>query len=143
MTDHRGMPGRIPDEFPAAYAVPLGTFEPGRVVLPPTPPDAVVHGATVRPQDLDPMGHVNNAAYLDFLEEALHAAGDAGRQRLAAVPRRVRLEYVAAAAPGAGLTGAAWREPSPDAERWAWRLADDDGHELARGEVIGEEREAT
>lgn len=140
MIDHRGMPGRVPPEFPAAFAVPPGSFEPGRVTLPPSPTDAAdaaVHRATVRPQDLDPMGHVNNAAYVDYLEEALHAAGEAGRRMLTAVPRRVRLEYVAAAAPGARLLGAAWPEPSVGDDGWAWRLADDDAHELARGAVTG------
>ena len=47
------------------------------------------------------MGHVNNAAYLDYLEEALLAAGD--RRRAGArpvVPRRIRLEYVAAGRAG-------------------------------------------
>ncbi len=139
MTDHRGMPGRIPAEFPAAFAVPPGAFQPGRVSLAPAPPDAAAHRATVRPQDLDPMGHVNNAAYVDYLEEAFHAAGESGRARLAVIPRRVRLEYVAAAAPGARLRGTAWPAPSGGDDAWAWRLADDDGHELARGEVIGDE----
>jgi len=75
---------------------------------------------------------------VDYLEEALHAAGEAGRRMLTAVPRRVRLEYVAAAAPGAHLLGAAWPEPSVGDDGWAWRLADDDGHELARGAVTGD-----
>ena len=83
MTDVvRGAPSRVPPEFPAVFEVPPGTFEPGRVPLPPTPDAAVRHVSRVRPQDLDPMGHVNNAAYLDYLEEALRgrrrgrAAGD-------------------------------------------------------------------
>jgi acyl-ACP thioesterase len=50
----------------------------------------------VRPHDLDPMGHVNNAAYLDWLEEALLAAG----ADPTVLPRRARLEYLASAAPG-------------------------------------------
>jgi len=136
--DRRGTPGRVPPEFPAAFAVPPGSFEPGRVPLREPPPDAIVHRATVRPQDLDPMGHVNNAAYVDYLEEVLHAACEAGRRMLTSVPRRVRLEYVAAAAPGAHLLGAAWPEPSVGGAGWAWRLADDDGQELARGEVTGD-----
>lgn len=143
MTDHRGMPGRIPAEFPATFAVPPGAFEPVRVSLPPAPRDAAIHRANVRPQDLDPMGHVNNAAYLDYLEEAFHAAGEAGRTRIAVIPRCVRLEYLAAAAPGAMLLGVAWPEPPSGEDAWAWRLADDEGHDLARGEIIGEEREAT
>jgi acyl-CoA thioesterase FadM len=138
MTDHRGMPGRVPAEFPGAFAVPPGSFEPGRVPLPQAPPDAVTHVASVRPQDLDPMGHVNNAVYLDYLEEALHSAGDAGRRSIAAVPKRVRLEYVAAASPGAMLRGTTWPHEDGRGAGWAWRLADagDAGRELARGEVI-------
>jgi acyl-ACP thioesterase len=135
MTDHRGMPGRIPAEFPAAFGMPLGTFEPVRVPLPETPADAVVIRTTVRPQDLDPMGHVNNAVYVDYLEEALHAAGDAGRRVLAVTPRRVRLEYAAAAAPGAALTGAAWQDGGAAGDGWAWRLTDAEGGDLARGQV--------
>ena len=113
------------------------------MTLPPSPPEAAVHRATVRPQDLDPLGHVNNAAYVDYLEEAFHAAGDGPRLLLSLVPRRVRLEYVSAAAPGAGLNAASWPAPSAGADGWAWRLTDDDGRELARGEVTGDDREAT
>jgi len=143
MTDHRGMPGRIPAEFPAAFAVPPGAFEPVRVPLPETPADATVLRTMVRPQDLDPMGHVNNAAYLDYLEEALHAAGEPGRRMLVAVPRRVRLEYAAAAAPGAALVGAAWPDRAAGDDGWAWRLTDDDGRDLARGQVNRDGREAS
>ena len=162
MTDTvRGLPGRVPDVFPAAFAVAPGTFEPGRVSLPATPPGAQVLRTVVRPQDLDPMGHVNNATYVDYLEEAMLAAGGLAAQAIAAVPRRVRLEYVAAAAPGAALDGAAWRLVGPAADRasgerapggttagddavgagggdgWAWRLVDEAGRELTRGRVHG------
>ena len=54
MTDHRGMPGRIPAEFPAAFAVPPGAFEPGRVSLPLAPAGAPAHPANLRPPALDP-----------------------------------------------------------------------------------------
>lgn len=140
MTDHRGLPGRVPREFFAAFDVPPGSFEPGRVPLPPTPDGAVLHRAPVRPQDLDPMGHVNNAAYLDYLEEALFAAGPAGAALTSGVPRRIRLEYLAPASPGATLTGAAWAvDASPGSGHgWAWRLADDADRELARGGVTAD-----
>ena len=78
MIGERGLPGRVPPEFPAAFTVPPGTFEPGRVPLAPTPPGVAVTRASVRPQDLDPMGHVNNAAYLDYLEEAMIGCGAPG-----------------------------------------------------------------
>ena len=137
MTNDRGMPARVPPEFLAGFEIPPGSFEPGRVPLASTPDRAVVHRAVVRPQDLDPMGHVNNAAYLDYLEEALFAAGPAGAALTAAIPRRIRLEYVAPASPGATLFGAVWvLAASPGAgPGWAWRLQDEAGRELARGTV--------
>jgi acyl-CoA thioesterase FadM len=136
MIDARGLPGRVPPEFPAAFAVPPGPFEPGRVPLPPTPPGAVVTRSTVRPQDLDPMGHVNNAAYLDYLEEVLFAAGAAGAAATVMTPRAVRLEYLVPASPGAALVGAAWPDTTEGRPGWAWRLTDDGEHELARGRVL-------
>ena len=137
MTDRRGLPGRVPPEFPAVFDVPPGPFEPGRVVLPPAPPAATLLRTRVRPQDIDPMGHVNNAAYLDYLEESLVAAGGPALPAMTATPRRVRLEYVAAAAPLAMLEGAAWPLADDEGEGWAWRLADSgEGRELARGRLL-------
>ena len=137
MTDVvRGAPSRVPPEFPAVFEVPPGVFEPGRVPLPPTPGAAVRHVSRVRPQDLDPMGHVNNAAYLDYLEEALAVAGDAARPAITGTPRQIRLEYLVPAAPGSGLVGEAWPEDLEGGPSWAWRLADDDGQELARARVL-------
>jgi len=137
MTDTvRGAPGRVPAEFPAAFDVPPGTFEPGRVPLDETPAGAERYASRVRPQDLDPMGHVNNAAYLDYLEEALLAAGPEAAALTDALPRRIRLEYVAAAMPGAELDAATWAI----AAGRAWRLADADGRELARATVTLEDK---
>ena len=143
MTDTvRGLPGRVPAEFPAAFAVPPGGFEPARVPLPATPADAVRHASRVRPQDVDPMGHVNNAAYVDYLEETLLAGGSAGASATTATPRRIRLEYLVAAVPGAALVGEAWAlTPEPfegghaPGGGWGWRLHDADGRELARARV--------
>lgn len=144
MTDTRGMPTRVPPEFPGQFAVPPGTFEPGRVSLPPTPPDAALTRSVVRPQDLDPMAHVNNAAYLDYLEEAVLAAGSRGAASIAAVPRRIRLEYLVPAAPGARLLGAAWHDAADwHASGWAWRLSNEDDQELARGRLIDTAEEAS
>ena len=43
------------------------------------------------------MGHVNNAAYVDYLEETLLAAGPGGGGASpTASPRRIRLEYLVA-----------------------------------------------
>jgi acyl-CoA thioesterase FadM len=138
MTDRRGMPGRVPTEFPAALPVEPGTFEPGRVPLPPTPDGAYRHVTRVRPQDVDPMAHVNNAAYVDYLEEALTGAGPGAIAAMHHVPRRVRLEYLQPAAPLAVLAGATWPCDDGDGDGWAWRLTDDGGddRELARGRIL-------
>ncbi len=150
MTDSRGLPARVPAEFPGQFAVPPGAFEPGRVPLTPTPTDAFQTRSRVRPQDLDPMGHVNNAAYLDYLEEAILHAGPAGAAAVAAVPRRVRIEYLAPAAPGTELHAGAWpvaaadgtRAPGDGPRDWAWRLVDAGGQQLARGRLIDGDLEA-
>jgi acyl-CoA thioesterase FadM len=136
MTDVvRGAPTRIPDAFPAVMATPPGSFEPVRVPLEPTPAGAVRHVSRVRPRDLDPMGHVNNAAYADYLEEALDAAGETAAAAISGTPRRVRLEYLSPAGPGSGLVGEAWPGSIDGLDGWAWRLSDGDGSELARATV--------
>jgi acyl-CoA thioesterase FadM len=140
MTDARGMPTRVPDEFPAAFSVPPGGFDPVKVGLPAMPPGAAGSTFTVRPQELDPMAHVNNAVYLDYFEEAvLREGGDAA---VSAVPRRYRLEYILPAALSARLTAGAWRMPTGDGAKaiarpdaWAWLLAGTDGRTLARGRL--------
>jgi acyl-ACP thioesterase len=136
MTDTvRGAPGRVPAEFHTAFAVPDGGFEPGRVPLPPTPEDATRAGTRVRHQDIDPMGHVNNAVYVDYLEEALLAAGPAPAALTTTTPRRIRIEYAWPAAPGAALLGEVWPTDDDGGPGWAWRLIDGDGRDLARARV--------
>jgi acyl-ACP thioesterase len=137
----RGMPGRFPPEFLARFDVPPQDFEPGRVTLP-AAPEAGVHvtGSLVRPQDIDPMGHVNNAAYLDYLEEALLAEGGQATALTTGTPRRFRIEYVAPAAQGARLTGSTWPLAEDESTTAmspgrAWRLDDDEGRVLARALV--------
>ncbi|MFN8629316.1 MAG: thioesterase [Chloroflexota bacterium] len=134
----RGLPGRFPPEFLARFDVPPREFEPGRVSLPPADgAPAREHALLVRPQDIDPMGHVNNAAYLDYLEECLLADGGDAAALTTATPRRFRIEYAQPASPGAQLIGAAWPIPADGvaAPGRAWRLADADGRELARALV--------
>ncbi len=72
---------RRPDAHPAdlrdaSSGSRAGTLVLGRVALGDPPADAHRHGFTVRPQELDPMVHVNNAVYADWLDEAVIAAGD-------------------------------------------------------------------
>lgn len=137
--DDRGRPARLPEDFLARFAAVPASFEPCRVPLSPEPPEAAVTRAVVRLQDLDPLGHVNNGAYLDYLEEAVLAVGRPGEVAARAIPRTVRLEYLAPAGPGMRLRGAAWPEPGGSgAASFAWQIAnEDDGRELARGRLTG------
>jgi acyl-ACP thioesterase len=130
LLDGRGVPVRIPGEiltaFPSASRTPL---PPLRVALPGTPDDAFASQFAVRLSELDPMGHVNNAAYVDYIDAHLHEAGrsaDASR-----VPRRYRLEFVGSAEPGKGLVGRGWADDSA----WCYRLTEAGGRELLRARV--------
>ncbi len=106
LVDGRGRISRIPEVFGTTFPAPPGEIELGRVTLPETPPEALVRQFLVRPHELDPMDHVNNAVYLDWLEESVLAAGGG----VDGVPRRYQIEYVAAAEPGAELESHAWQE---------------------------------
>jgi acyl-ACP thioesterase len=129
MVGPTGAPIRIPSEIADALATEVGTFTPIRVERVEPPADAAVHTFSVRPQELDPMGHVNNAAYLDYVEEALARAGHA--DETTRYPRRYRLEYVASAEPDAELVGTLWE----DELGWSYQLRTADGRELLRARV--------
>ncbi len=130
LLDARGAPTRIPPEFDGAFNTPKATFPLGRVDLGASPADARMIAFDVRPQELDPMDHVNNAVYADWVDEAVIAAGDLTAVR--AVPRLVRLEYARSAEPSAALAGAAW----PTAGGWAYRLTERSGLELLRAHLL-------
>ena len=131
MTDGRGSPVRVPAEFGAFIAQPAPSFTPIRVPLPSTPERAVSRTLPVRRRELDPMGHVNNAVYLDHLEECV-ATLDGGELAVSAVPRTYRLEYLLPAEPGAILQGTAWTSPD---DAHAFRLTDANMTELFRGRL--------
>ena len=123
---------RIPAIFAEEFRIPETTGQIGRVALPPTPAGPSGRRFVVRPHELDPMDHVNNAVYLDWLEEAILAAVGRGAGRtFAAVPRRYRLEYAAAADQGTELEDAAWRA---DDGTWSYRLTGSDGQDLFPGD---------
>ncbi len=132
MTDGRA-PVRIPAEFERAPIDGPGPFAPVRVDLPPSPPDATTLRFSPRLRELDPMNHANNGVYLDWLDEAVAAAGAAGDEATAALPRRYRMEYLRPAEPGSALVSTAW----PVGPGWAYRLADEDGADLLRGVLAG------
>jgi acyl-CoA thioesterase FadM len=118
LIDDRGALTRVPAVFGEMFGAGDGTISIGRLPLPATPPEAVRRAFEVRPQELDPMGHANNAVYLDWLEETVRLAG--GDDDVGRTPRRYRLEYALAAEPGAILESAAWRQ----AAGWSFRLTE-------------------
>jgi len=130
MTDGRS-PVRIPAEFEHAPIDGPGPFSPIRVDLPTAPPGATTLRFAPRLRELDPMNHANNGVYLDWLDEAIAAAGPAGAAAVAALPRTCRMEYLRPAGPGAALVSSAWRDDSG----WSYRLADGDGADLLRGRL--------
>ena len=120
-----GKPRRVPRELEEAFGVPTGHAAPARspwqAPQPLTDPARGRYG--LRFTDLDSLGHVNNAAYLDLMTEA---ALDAWRaigwslsrfEQLGAVPTVVAgdIEYVAAARYGESVTTSTWCQMAPDA----------------------------
>jgi len=129
MVNGRGMPTRVPEQMLQFAADRSATFEMLRVSLPETPPDAVEGSFHVRHRDLDPLDHVNNSVYIDYVEEALEAAGLGAL--LTAAPRRYEIDFVASAERGDRLVGRTW----PVEGGCAYRLSRADGTEVLRAKV--------
>jgi acyl-CoA thioesterase FadM len=134
--DTRGRPIRIPSDFGLQFSSPALEGDLLRTEFPAEPghvADGPVLRLAVRPRDLDPVGHVNNAVYLDWLEEALVARGH-GRGLLDAVPRTARIEYLAAAGPGDEVEVRTTR----DDRSWSARIDRADGVALLRASGLRE-----
>ncbi len=130
LLDARGAPTRIPQEFDAVFGAPQAAFGLARVALDDPPAEAARMTLAVRPQELDPMDHVNNAVYADWLDEAILATG--GMAAVRAIPRLVRLDYARAAEAGTTVDAATW----PDASgSWSCRIADASGADLLRARL--------
>lgn len=131
LLDTRGRPTRIPPEFDEAFAAPPAVFDLARVALATPPADAHRVTFTVRPQELDPMDHANNAVYADWMDEAIVRAG--AEPAIRAVPRLARLEYARSAERDASVTAEAW--PDADGVGWSCRLDAADGTALLRARL--------
>lgn len=129
LLDARGAPTRIPLEFEPVFGAASVTVGLARIVLGDPPLGVCESDIVVRPHELDPMAHVNNAVYADWLEEAVIAAGGAPATR--ALPRVVRLEYAAPGDPGASLTAATWEV----SDGWSFRVRDRAGQDLLRARL--------
>ena len=130
LLDARGTPTRIPVDFQPVFGAPDAPFALARVPLDDPGVGARSAQFAVRPQELDPMDHANNAVYADWLEEQVIAAG--GLAEVRAIPRRARLEYARAAEAGATVESVTWRG---DDGGWSCRIADTAGTELLRARL--------
>jgi acyl-ACP thioesterase len=128
MTNERGIPCRVPEDF-HRFVAENASFEMARVVLPDAPAGAAERRFDVRRRDLDPLDHVNNSVYLDYFEEALAAAGYG--ERLLATPRRYVLDFASSAARGDSPTDLVWAGDGG----WYYRLRRDDGADIFRGRL--------
>lgn len=126
LLDGRNRIVRIPEDFGLAFANPEVQAEILRVPAPAGEPSHALELA-VRPRDLDPLDHVNNAVYLDWLEEALEQAGIGSTG--APEPSSIRLEYLASAARGdvVGVTVHGSRDA------WSAVIRRSNGLDLVRG----------
>jgi acyl-ACP thioesterase len=111
LVDGRGRLTRLPAVFESRFPGTTVLDAILRVDLPPAPPDAARRSFGVRRHELDPMVHVNNAMYLDWLEESVATLAD-GPATLEAIPRSYRLEYAASAEPEAAVEAVTWRDGS-------------------------------
>jgi acyl-ACP thioesterase len=123
-----GRPIRPPDEILNAFVGTSEDFAPLRVRLDDIPGTAARSLFAVRRSETDPMDHVNNAAYIDYVDEQFARAMGASRLPL---PRRYRAEFVGPAVTGSIVTASTW-----DAGlAWTCRLADAEGRDVLRAVV--------
>jgi acyl-ACP thioesterase len=115
LIDAAGRPARIPDDIAERFTEGIPTFQPARLALPEDDPAAIRVRWDVSIRDLDPMGHVNNATYLDVVDESL--AADAHTLAGPMPPVRYEIEYLRPALP----------RTTVDVSHWAR-----DGHVLVR-----------
>jgi acyl-CoA thioesterase FadM len=121
LLDHRGRPSAVPAEIRRLFTDDLEPFQPVRVSLPDHAPILGSQPITVSATDLDPMGHMNNARYLDYLAEAWSREGSR-------LPRSYAVEYLRPAEAERHLL---LENGSDEGGSWA-RLSDDSGLELMR-----------
>jgi acyl-ACP thioesterase len=123
-----GRPVRPPQEILDAFGSDFGEFTPMRLEAPTVPESASPREFRPRRSELDPMAHVNNAAYLDYMDEQFLGL-DRIRHGLP-VPRRYRAEFLFSAQAGAKVVGRGWE----DGPAWNYELSTDE-RELFRARL--------
>jgi acyl-CoA thioester hydrolase len=100
-----GRPRRIPDSMIEAFAPGglLPALPRAPLVLPAVAAEATAVERSATPEDVDALGHVNNARYFDYVEEASQSVAGAGLH-----PIRHDLEYLAETRAGDRLLCRCW-----------------------------------
>jgi acyl-CoA thioesterase FadM len=123
-----GRPAKVPAEI-ARYFSPATRFARDRVNLPEPEVEPVTLSTRVRPLDVDPMGHMNNAAYVDMIDDGIGRLPEGQRLRGADC---YRIGYVLPALPGTPIDVVSW----PVSEtQVACRISTTDGTELTKALV--------
>ena len=99
-----GRPAKVPTEI-ARYFSPDTQFPREKVVLPEPEVEPTRLSTRVRPLDVDPMRHMNNAAYVDMIDDAVGRLP--GDQRLEGA-NCYRIGYVLPALPGTPIDIVSW-----------------------------------
>ena len=131
MIDGRGRLTRVPAAIPERFPGRLLTEPLVRVALAEPPAAASVSRFMVRAHELDPMNHVNNAVYVDWLLDVLDGAGGEAAAVVHRRPLHLRLEYAAAAGPGDAIEARTWAHDGG----WACRLRTSAGADLFRATI--------
>jgi acyl-ACP thioesterase len=136
LLDARNRIVRIPADFGVAFLNPEVDSEILRV---PPPEGSPAHALrlAVRSRDLDPLDHVNNAVYVDWLDEALESAGWPTSAGLDGAT--LRLEYLASAERGDEVVVDLHEAPGG----WSARIRRGDGLDLVRASCAPEARAGT
>jgi acyl-CoA thioesterase FadM len=132
MTDREGRPARFPEEFESFVARVGATFTPNKI--PAATPSGVVVETAIRRADIDPLGHVNHAAWLEIVEEGVSSVAPA---HLEAPRRRIRIEYLAVTSERAARTHILAMDGG---ERLRVDVTDTHGIPLVRAELTSETR---
>jgi len=131
LLNNAGRPVRPPSELLDAFSG-GSDFTPLRVELAiDDAAQADERSFVVRRSEADPMAHVNNAGYLDYLDEQYLSVFDAAIDAPLPAPRRYTAEFVGSATPGATVVAQSW-----SADRaWCYRLTDESRRDLLRASL--------
>ncbi len=123
-----GRPAKVPEEIAHYFSVDT-QFARDRITLPEPEVEPAKLSTRVRPLDVDPMRHMNNAAYVDMIEDGIGRLPEDQRLERADC---YRIGYVLPALPGTPIEVSSWRVSDTQV---ACRISTADGTELTKALV--------